>query len=91
MAPNTIAATSANPSGRPASQSAREATDYFRGEIAAVVDGGESSRFSPSTILDVSQGKVIILREGAVPAEEIFAALGQAQAELKDRDGREEK
>ncbi len=86
-----IIATSANPSGHPASRSAREVADYFRGEIAAVVDGGESSRFDPSTILDVSRGKVIILREGAVPAEEILAALGQAQAELEDREGRKEK
>ncbi len=74
-----IVATSANPAGLPASRSAREAMEYFRGEIDAVVDGGPSDSGMPSTIVDVSGEKIVILREGAVPSEKIFSALAGAQ------------
>jgi L-threonylcarbamoyladenylate synthase len=74
-----LVATSANPAGLPPSRSAREAIEYFRGEIDAVVDGGPSESGLPSTIVDVSEGKIVILREGAVPSEKIFSALAGAQ------------
>ena len=74
-----IVATSANPAGQPASRSAREAMEYFRGEIDAVVDGGPSESGLPSTIVDVSDEKIVILREGAVPSEKIFMALAGAK------------
>jgi L-threonylcarbamoyladenylate synthase len=77
-----LVATSANPSGRPPSRSAQEVIEYFRGEIAAVIDGGRSEQQVPSTIVDVSEGKVVIIREGAVPSEEILTALAQAQKRL---------
>lgn len=77
-----LVATSANPAGRPASRTAREAMEYFRGEIDAVVDGGPSVHALPSTILDVSGEKIVILREGAVPSEKIFSALAEAQKRL---------
>jgi L-threonylcarbamoyladenylate synthase len=77
-----LVATSANPSGCSPSRSAQEAIEYFRGEIAAVIDGGRSDQHLPSTIVDVSEGKVVIIREGAVPSEKIFAALAQAQKRL---------
>jgi L-threonylcarbamoyladenylate synthase len=77
-----LVSTSANPSGCPPSRSAQEAIDYFRGEIAAVIDGGRSEQDLPSTILDVSAGKVVIIREGAIPSEKILAALAQAQKRL---------
>ncbi len=74
-----LVATSANPAGLPASRSAREAIEYFRGEIDAVVDGGPSESGLPSTIVDVSGEKIVILREGAVPSEKIFSALAGAR------------
>ena len=77
-----LVATSANPSGCQPSRSVQEAMHYFRGEIDAVVDGGHSENELPSTILDVSEGKVVIIREGAVPSEKILAALAQAQKKL---------
>lgn len=77
-----IVATSANPAGVAPSRSAREAMDFFRGEIDAVVDGGPSPHGLPSTILDVSEGKIVILREGAVPSEKILTALASAQKKL---------
>jgi len=80
-----IVATSANPGGLAPSRSAREAMEYFRGEIDAIVDGGPSEGAAPSTILDVSKGKVVILREGAVPSEKILSALADAQKRLGPR------
>ncbi len=74
-----LAATSANPEGMSPARSARQAMEYFRGEIEAVVDGGPSPQSLPSTIVDVSMGKVVILREGAVPAEKILTALAEAK------------
>jgi len=77
-----IVATSANPSGQPAALTALEALKYFRGEIGAIVDGRPCKGHLPSTILDVSEGKVKIMREGAVPAEDILSALAEAQKKL---------
>ena len=67
-------ATSANPAGRTPARAAREAMEWFRGEIDAVVDGGPSSSSEPSTIVDVTGSKVVILREGAIPAAKVRAA-----------------
>ena len=77
-----IVATSANPAGRSPARTALEAIEYFRGEIGAVVDGGPCEQHLPSTILDVSGGKIAISREGAVPAEDILSALAEAQKRL---------
>ena len=86
-----LVATSANPAGRPAARSAHEATAYFRGEIDAVVDGGPSLTPSPSTVVDVSGQKVVILREGAVPGERILRVIADSskgpRSERKLRKG----
>ncbi len=78
-----LVATSANPGGEPPAGSAREAANYFRGEIEAVVDGGPSAQGAPSTIVDVSGEKVVILREGAVPTDTILSVLAKARKKLK--------
>jgi L-threonylcarbamoyladenylate synthase len=44
--------------------------------IDLVVDGGELQRSLPSTVVGVSGEDVVILREGAIPASEIWNALG---------------
>jgi tRNA A37 threonylcarbamoyladenosine synthetase subunit TsaC/SUA5/YrdC len=51
---------------------------YFRGEVDAVVDGGPSTCTTPSTIVDVTGDKAAIIREGAVPAEKIYAIAAKA-------------
>lgn len=66
-----VIATSANPAGRTPARTAQEAMERFRGEIDAVVDGGPSSSPEPSTIVDVSGPKVVILREGAISATKV--------------------
>jgi L-threonylcarbamoyladenylate synthase len=73
-----LIATSANLAGLAPAGCAREAMGYFRGEIDAVVDGGPSTCKLSSTIVDVTGEEAMILREGAVPADSIYAVVAEA-------------
>lgn len=70
-----LAAPSANPSGAPSPKTAQQVLDYFDGSIAGVVDGGACALGLESTILDLSQTPYRILRQGALPREEILHCL----------------
>ncbi len=72
-----LAAPSANLSGSPSPKAADEVLDYFDGKIAAVVDGGRCSVGIESTIVDLTDGQVKILRRGGIPDEEIFKAVAE--------------
>ncbi|MBM2814315.1 MAG: translation factor Sua5 [Ignavibacteria bacterium] len=61
-----IAGTSANLSSKPAALNLQEAKDYFDGAIEGIIDGGEAQLGMESTIVDLSSGKINILREGAI-------------------------
>ncbi len=74
-----LVATSANLAEHSPAESAEEATRYFRGEIDAVVDGGPSASSLPSTIVDVTGQKVVILREGAVPRDRLRAVIAESE------------
>ncbi|MBR5094796.1 MAG: dephospho-CoA kinase, partial [Oscillospiraceae bacterium] len=70
-----FAAPSANRSGAPSPRTAGEVLASFDGQIAAVVDGGPCDLGRESTLLDMSAAPYRILRQGALPAEEIADAL----------------
>ena len=70
-----LTATSANPSGEPAANSAAEALKYFGETVDLVVDGGATKTDRPSTVVDASDGKVKLVREGVFPWTQIQAAL----------------
>ena len=70
-----FAAPSANPSGEKSPVTAQDVLGYFNGRIAAVVDGGECGIGRESTIIDMSGTPFKILRQGALPEEDIAAAL----------------
>lgn len=70
-----LAAPSANPSGAPSPKSAGAVLGYFDGIIDAVIDGGECALGLESTIIDMTQAPYKILRQGALPAEDIADAL----------------
>ncbi len=72
-----FAAPSANPSGEPSPKTAEEVGRYFDGQIAAIVDGGPCGLGRESTLLDMSGRPFRVLRQGALPAEEIAAALAE--------------
>jgi tRNA threonylcarbamoyl adenosine modification protein (Sua5/YciO/YrdC/YwlC family) len=75
-----ITATSANLSGAAECTSAEQVHEQLHGRISIIVDGGPSPRDIPSTIVDLTDeaARWRIMREGAIPAEEIstFFAKG---------------
>ena len=70
-----ITATSANPSGMPPAQDANTVLRYFGKKIDLIIDGGKTPGGLPSTIVDVTGEKIIILREGIIPKEKVISAL----------------
>ncbi len=72
-----FAAPSANPSGAESPKTAQQVLDYFDGQIAAAVDGGPCGIGRESTLLDMSRTPYRILRQGALPAEDIAEALAE--------------
>lgn len=72
-----LSAPSANPSGKPSAKTAQEVLDYFNGHIEGIIDGGPCALGVESTIVDFTGEKPAILREGAIPAQEILAVLGE--------------
>lgn len=71
-----MAVTSANVTGHPAATTAQEALDQLGGAVAAYLDGGPRTGGAPSTILDCTGEEPVVLRLGALSAEEIRAVLG---------------
>jgi len=71
-----ITATSANPSGKRPPASAQDVLDYFNGSLDVLIDGGVLTGRLGSTIVDASEGKAVVLREGEIPSQEVFEALG---------------
>ena len=69
------AAPSANPSGESSPKNADSVLKYFDGKIDAVLDGGECGIGRESTLIDLSRMPYRILRQGALPADEIADAL----------------
>jgi L-threonylcarbamoyladenylate synthase len=68
-----ITATSANLSGASECTTAEAVRDQLHNRIAIIVDGGSSPRDVASTIVDLTdeEARWRILREGAIPAQEI--------------------
>ena len=73
-----LAAPSANPSGAPSPKTADEVLTYFDGEIDAILDGGRCGIGRESTIIDLSAPPYRILRQGALPEDEVCAALRES-------------
>lgn len=71
-----IAAPSANVSGRPSPTDACTVQDDLGDNVAMVLDGGAAKVGLESTVLDLSGGRPLLLRPGAVSREAIEAVLG---------------
>ena len=74
-----ITATSANLSGASECTSAEQVREQLEGRINIIVDGGDSPRVVASTIIDLSDETTRwrIIREGAIPADEISKFFAQ--------------
>ena len=70
-----FAAPSANPSGSESPKTAQKVYEYFNGQIEGIIDGGPCGLGFESTIIDMSKTPYKILRQGALPAEDIEKAL----------------
>jgi L-threonylcarbamoyladenylate synthase len=73
-----LTATSANPSGAPASADPDVVARTIGEGIGLLLDAGLTSGGPPSTIVDVSGREVRLVRPGAIPWDEVQAWLGRA-------------
>lgn len=71
-----LAVTSANVTGQPAASTAQEALDQLAGAVAAYLDDGPRTGGAPSTIVDCTGTEPVLLRLGALTAQELRAVLG---------------
>jgi len=69
-----ITATSANIHGKNPPKEIKEAKEQLGDKIALYIDGGKLPG-KPSTIVDVSEGKIKIIREGAIRRGEIWKIM----------------
>ena len=74
-----LTATSANLSGASECTSAEQVRDQLKGRLNIIVDGGDSPRDVASTIIDLSDevARWRIIREGAIPSDEISNFFAQ--------------
>ncbi len=75
-----LTATSANPSHAAPAASAQIVRDYFDDKIDLIVDDGEAQSDLPSTVIDASDSKLKLIREGVIPWVKI-----QNYEEIKSR------
>jgi len=71
-----LTATSANPSGQVPARTAQQAKQYFSGEIDIFVDGGELTSKTGSTIVELAEDSLRIIRAGDIAKSELENVLG---------------
>ncbi|HEV2827297.1 MAG TPA: L-threonylcarbamoyladenylate synthase [Pyrinomonadaceae bacterium] len=70
-----LTATSANISGQPPARTAQEVQSYFPEGLEIIIDAGQVSVSEPSTVVDLSGRDPRVIREGAIPLEELAPIL----------------
>jgi L-threonylcarbamoyladenylate synthase len=76
---SAVAATSANEPRRPDPRRVDEIPESLRVGCAAILDVGELPG-TPSTVLDLTHAEPVVVREGAVPADEALERLSAVAA-----------
>jgi len=71
-----LTATSANPSGKPPARTAQEAREYFSGRIDIFIDGGRLTSKAGSTVVEMVEDSIRIIREGEIDRAQIADVLG---------------
>ena len=72
-----LTATSANPSGRPAAATIEQAQNYFAGEIEIFIDGGKLPSKIGSSVVEVIDDRIKIIREGDISAAQLAVTIGK--------------
>lgn len=85
-----VTGTSANPSGHPPARTAKEVAERLP-EVDLILEGEPPQGLSPSTIVEVEEEEVFLLREGEIPWEKILKALEEAGVPLRPEGGRRRK
>jgi L-threonylcarbamoyladenylate synthase len=71
-----LAVTSANISGQENTNTAQEVVDQLDGRIHLIIDGGRTPGGIPSTVVDCTKPKPVILRPGPISMADIQSVLG---------------
>ena len=71
-----IVGTSANLSGKPSALTAAEVRTQLGDKIDLIIDGGRCPGGRESTVVDVTGGTPVVLREGAISIEELKRVCG---------------
>lgn len=74
-----IAAPSANMFGRPSPTTASHVADDLKGRIDLILDGGPAEIGVESTVVEIVDGKVIVLRPGGTSTEELHEIMGKVE------------
>lgn len=74
-AAGALAVTSANLSGQPSPSTPQEVYSQLNGRIPLILDGGRIRGGVPSTLVDCTGEKPVILREGPISLDQLLAAL----------------
>jgi tRNA threonylcarbamoyl adenosine modification protein (Sua5/YciO/YrdC/YwlC family) len=79
-----LAVSSANTTGSPAATDADEAERMLGEEVEVIIDAGAAGGGEASTIIDVTGEQGRVLRRGALPLEELNAALEEIGVTIVD-------
>jgi len=79
-----IAAPSANRSGRISPTSAQHVQEELGEKISLILDGGECQHGIESTVVQVRDGRVTLLRPGSITREQIAAVAGPVSVAADD-------
>ncbi|MBE0592242.1 MAG: L-threonylcarbamoyladenylate synthase [Gemmatimonadales bacterium] len=75
-----VTSTSANRPGEPTAPGPTAIVDQFGADVESgallVLDGGTLGNLPPSTVIDCTESVPRVIREGAIPVEELRAAVG---------------
>jgi len=74
-----IAAPSANLFGRPSPTTAKHVLDDLDGRIDVLLDGGNTEIGVESTVVEIVDGKIIVLRPGGISVEELRGVIGDVE------------
>ena len=71
-----LTATSANPSRKPPARTAQAAREYFSRQLDIFIDGGTLTSSTGSTVVELVQDSIKIIREGEIERSQIAHVLG---------------
>ena len=71
-----LTATSANFTGSPAARNAADVAHYFQSGLDLILDGGEATATSASTVVDVTTPVPRLIREGVISRSRLEEVLG---------------